>query len=429
MMRKVIWCGTALLACGTIAATMAAYYVAENPDSVLSQGTMAAWDICAWFNPALALNRVPVPCDKPCPAAMPWMAHEEGPLPEPQEPPMPEVGEVPQIAVSDPNDVTGQVTQPPEPIVVEDISLPVVQETQEPAIEGEQQVPFMNPSDETGLDDVPAFMPYADDDDAVLHAAQMKKPDLMTQLLGCFMNQDCTSEELGCAVFAQAVAEFLKELVGDDSETTVVPVAPDEPVEDSNPETPPTEAFPYPLEDIQEQPETQTVGAAVGAVVGTSTVTENVPVGAVPTDPTYPVGEGNPSPDIQDSNPPEAPNYTGDSNPPNPENTNLQEDPNYHHQYPSCPYTGQCPYTGHCPYPYHYNVPSVPHTETVPQPEIAKPKKPAKNKPAQPVQPPAKPTKPVQKIDPMLDLETFGVDTMECRPSDVSDYLPGAGPF
>ena len=447
MMRKVIWCGTAVLACVTIATTMAAYYVAENPDSVLAEGALSAWEVCSWFNPVLAMNRVPCPvvcADKPCPPAVPWMAQEEGPVPEPQEPPMPEVGEVPQIAepIAEPIE---RFPQPAEPIVVEDISLPVPQETQEPAIEGGQQVPFMNPSNESGLDEVPAFMPYADDDDAFLHQTMMDKPDLMTQLLGCFMNQELTDEELGCAVFAQAVAEFLKELVGDDNDTTAVPVAPDEPVEDNTSETeffkelvaddsettvapvapvedtpPPVyqpEAFPYPLEDIKEQPmpETEEVGTVVGATAGAAsslTPTDNVP--ATDQIPDNPVGTENPNTGTQDSNPP------------NPENTNLQEDPNYHHQYPSCPYTGQCPYTGHCPYPYHYNVPSVPYTETAPTPsEIAKPKKPVKTKPTKP----AKPAKPVEKIDPMLDLETFGVDTMECRPSDVSDYLPGAGPF
>jgi hypothetical protein len=414
MMRKVIWCGTAILACVTIAVTMAAYYVAENPDSVLAEGALSAWEVCSWFNPMLAMNRVPCPvvcADKPCPPAVPWMAQEEGPAPEPQE-----VGEVPQIA--EPIDVEGGVPQAVEPIVVEDISLPVPQETQEPAIEGGQQVPFMNPSNESGLDDVPAFMPYADDDDAFLHQTMMDKPDLMTQLLGCFMNQELTDEELGCAVFAQAVAEFLKELVGDDNDATAVPVAPDEPIEDNTSSANPTEALPYLLEDIKEQPtpETEQVGTVVGATAGAASSlapTDNVPaIGQVQASPDNPVGTENPN--------------TEDSNPPNPENTNLQEDPNYHHQYPSCPYTGQCPYTGHCPYPYHYNVPSVPYTETAPKPsEIAKPKKPAKAKPTKP----AKPAKPVEKIDPMLDLETFGVDTMECRPSDVSDYLPGAGPF
>jgi hypothetical protein len=421
MMRKVIWCGTALLACVAIAATMAAYYVAENPDSLFAQATVAASDMCSWFNPLLAMNRVPAPvvcADKPCPKAEPWMPPPDVPQAEPQEPPRPEVGEVPPVV---------------EPIVVEDILLPVIQETQEPAFQQPpdlgEQVPFMNPSHETAMEDAPAFMPYADDDEAVLNQAQMDKPDFMTQLLGCFMNPECHSQELGCTVFAQAVADFLKDLVGEDSDTTEVPAPPEEPVEDGtlgggeigigalaghppaaeNPNTgtpaseEPVETIPPPISEEKKNDEgSNATGAGVGAVIGAQP--DKLP----------PTGAADPTTGAQD-------NY-----PPKPENTNLQEDPSYHHQYPSCPYTGQCPNPGHCPYPYYYNVPSVPYTEPAPQPaqpaEIIKPKKPAKVKPT-------KPGKPVQEITPMSDLETYGVDTMECRPTDVSGYLPGTGPF
>ena len=409
MMRKVIWCGTAVLACVAIAATMAAYYVAENPDSLFAQVTVAASDVCSWFNPLLAMNRIPAPVvcdDKPCPKAEPWMPHPDMPQVEPQEPPMPEVGELPPVA---------------EPIVVEDILLPVIQETQEPAMQQPpdlgEPVPFMNPGNETTLEDTPAFMPYADDDEAVLNWAHMDKPDFMTQLLGYFMNPECQSQELGCTVFAQAVADFLRDLVGEDSDTAEVPTPPEEPVE----------TIPAPISDEQAVPESQqeevekivadylqtvedkkkdegsnATGAAIGAVTGAQT--DNPP----------PTAAVNPTTGSQESNPP------------NPENTNLQEDPSYHHQYPSCPYTGQCPNPGHCPYPYYYNVPSVPYTEPTSQPaqpaEIIKPKKPAKVKPT-------KPGKPIPEVIPMSDLETYGVDTMECRPSDVSGYLPGTGPF
>jgi hypothetical protein len=412
MMRKVIWWGTALLACMMIAATMAAYYAAENPDSAFAQGTLAACDWCAWFNPVWAVDRVAVPVacsNKPCPAPEPWMPAPEC-VPEPQEPP-PEAGQAAPVAVSDPIEVTEQITQPAEPIIVEEeTTLPIIQETQEPATW--QPEPFMNPSQEAGVDDVPVFMPYADDDDAVLQQAKMDKPDFMTQLINCFMDQECGSEELGCALFAEAIADFLKELVGDDSSDTAAPVVPDDPIEDTTSANP-AEVLPYPLEDIKEQqpmsenpmPEsTVETGAGVGAAVGA------IP----PTTPETPVGVETPASGSQESNPPM------------PENTNLQEDPSYHHQYPSCPYTGQCPYTGHCPYPYHYNVPSVPYTEPTQQPvNVTKPKKPTKVKPVQPT----KPVKPVEKVDPMVELETFGVDTMECRPTDVSGYLPGTGPF
>src|SRR5262249_43089369 len=159
-------------------------------------------------------------------------------------------------------------------------------------------------------DEVPAFMPYADDDDAFLHQTMMDKPDLMTQLLGCFMNQELTDEEVGCAVFAQAVAEFLKELVGDDNDTTAVPVAPDEPIEDSTTSTNSTEALPYPREDIKEQPmsETEQVGTVVGATAGAAsslTPTDNVPaIGEVQAEQDNPVGTENPNTGTQDTNPP-----------------------------------------------------------------------------------------------------------------------------
>ncbi len=70
-------------------------------------------------------------------------------------------------------------------------------------------------------------------------------------------------------------------------------------------------------------------------------------------------------------------------------------------------------------------MPSVPNSVEQPPPVI-KPKKPAKPKPT-------KPGKPVQKITPLIDdMDALGdpyVDTMECRPTDVSGDLPGAGPF
>jgi hypothetical protein len=297
----------------------------------------------------------------------------------------------------------------------------VIQETQEPAVgqqpEGASDV-FMNPSSDTGLDEVPAFMPYADDDDAVLHQAGMDKPDFMTQLLGCFMNTECPcQQEMGCAVFAEAVAEFLKDLVGEDTQTTEVPMPPQEPAQDNY------SSLPYPLEHItpantndQPMPEVVQPADAPPANQGPGTAAAGVgaAIGDTQSNPEYPIGAENPMTGTQDSNPM------------TPTNTNLQEDPSYHHQYPSCPYTGQCPYTGHCPYPYHYNVPSVPYTEPVTQPvETSKPKKPAKVQPVQPTQP----LKPIKEVTPMSDLETFGVDTMECRPSDLTGYQPGAGPF
>jgi hypothetical protein len=79
----------------------------------------------------------------------------------------------------------------------------------------------------------------------------------------------------------------------------------------------------------------------------------------------------------------------------------MQEDPYYHHHYPSCPYTGRCPYPGS------YVPPVV--------------------RPVEPVTPP-QPTTPQAPTPPKKKFSLFGassrvahpeVDTMECRPTDL----------
>ncbi len=79
----------------------------------------------------------------------------------------------------------------------------------------------------------------------------------------------------------------------------------------------------------------------------------------------------------------------------------MREDPNYHYHYPSCPYPGNCPY------PYHYQLPPVP--------------------PVRPVQPqresPPERDRPHRQISYFTpDMEGAGVDTMECRPSDLPHF-------
>jgi len=78
----------------------------------------------------------------------------------------------------------------------------------------------------------------------------------------------------------------------------------------------------------------------------------------------------------------------------------MREDPNYHYHYPSCPYPGNCPY------PYHYQLPPVPPVRpAVPQRES--PPAPERDKPH----------RQISFFTP--DMEGAGVDTMECRPSDL----------
>jgi hypothetical protein len=77
----------------------------------------------------------------------------------------------------------------------------------------------------------------------------------------------------------------------------------------------------------------------------------------------------------------------------------LREDPNYHQQYPSCPYTGGCPY------PHQYTVPKVQPTET----------------------PKTSPRDNNVSTDPD-NVVHAEVDTMECRPTDLPVTDDG-GPF
>ena len=89
----------------------------------------------------------------------------------------------------------------------------------------------------------------------------------------------------------------------------------------------------------------------------------------------------------------------------------MREDPNYHHHYPSCPYTGQCPY------PNRYQAPATPV--------------------AQPVETSPKPPKPEKKLRQhsswFVPVPTYSehsdVDTMECRPTDVPHQWRATRPF
>jgi hypothetical protein len=88
----------------------------------------------------------------------------------------------------------------------------------------------------------------------------------------------------------------------------------------------------------------------------------------------------------------------------------CEEDPNYHHQYPGCPYTGGCPYgEGRCP-------PEMkPEAAPVPKP---------KNKMKVQASPMSRTRKLRTLLDGGLDLkechtDEIKLDTMECRPSDM----------
>jgi len=99
----------------------------------------------------------------------------------------------------------------------------------------------------------------------------------------------------------------------------------------------------------------------------------------------------------------EAQERRSDSNPASP---SFREDPNYHQQYPGCPYSGQCPY------PHHFQVPKV--SPPRPQKPAVKPGPNTEGNPG------------VSGLSPPGSrlLRQSTVDTMECRPADLAgaDY-------
>jgi hypothetical protein len=114
------------------------------------------------------------------------------------------------------------------------------------------------------------------------------------------------------------------------------------------------------------------------------------------------MGQGSPEVQVQDEGTSESQEPSSEEANEDTENPTDQpkEDPYYHHQYPSCPYTGACPY------PHSYYVPPVRPVETpepAPQPEPSQPKK-----------------KKFSLFNWSFEImEQQGVDTMECRPTDL----------
>lgn len=84
----------------------------------------------------------------------------------------------------------------------------------------------------------------------------------------------------------------------------------------------------------------------------------------------------------------------------------CQEDVNYHHQYPTCPYMGGCPKSGYCP------------VQTEPTPVTPKKTRKHKVKQKEPVQP-VKPAVPEAESGSEEQEPPTGVDTMEYRKSDA----------
>jgi hypothetical protein len=89
---------------------------------------------------------------------------------------------------------------------------------------------------------------------------------------------------------------------------------------------------------------------------------------------------------------------------------NMQEDPYYHHHYPSCPYTGRCPYPGSYVPPIVHPVEPV--APPLPAPEAPKP-----------------PKKKFSWFGASTSVAHPEVDTMECRPTDLPRPVENRRPY
>jgi len=93
----------------------------------------------------------------------------------------------------------------------------------------------------------------------------------------------------------------------------------------------------------------------------------------------------------------------------------FREDPYYHHQYPSCPYTGQCPY------PHNYNLPPVTEPMKKSKPDEQSRLILDEDRIMQWTQA-ATTDAGVKALMANIDSVLHGdIDTMECRPTDVPD--------
>jgi hypothetical protein len=254
-----------------------------------------------------------------------------------------------------------------EPIVVEEqadtdpMPADLDEQTTEPAqADEESDAPERMPLADEDVDN-PPFMPYADDSAADTAPQDMPTCDCLLDLIEWLLcgSEDSPSEE-------KAVIENLKYLDAVEQYPQYPSVPATEPEANVTPQSAP-----------MDQPGDVPAGEATKPEEGPNK-------GDEPLQPTGGVSQGN----------------------------NLQEDPHYHHQYPSCPYTG------HCPYPYH-----VPVVTPVTSPRPAKPKK----------KPEHVTHKPVKKTVFILNGLEYtihpDIDTMECRPSDIHGEMDNDGPY
>lgn len=433
-MRKWIWSGMGLMVFSCAAMYLAAQHAAEHPDSVAARFFRSASTVGMRCNPLLAIGQaalpeMPRPVDKPncqplCVLPDPIdMAQEQALVPLPG---IAEAAEAPEV--SEPIVVESDPPPPPaaeepaaeQPVTANDrYDYPVYpkeafsEEYEQPVIatSGDDEETLPQPSDEPyGYEssaEEGASMPYVSDDaDEFEDTYTDDAADCCDGVCGacreCSKCNSCAGPKMGCCCSCGMLriikvmccgedcpecarcARTLSEIIADYLSQVC---SQDEAVSATTPETA-TE----PVEDV---PATDTVD-------------------------TPPSTSDTPPSDESPMNPDEA----QDSGV-NPNHHPAREDPHYHHHYPSCPYTGRCPY------PYHYNIPRVDpverrSSETPPTQQPAEIQAEEQQQSSTEPMPPAKPVK-KKKIKKFFFLFIGeeacecqpGVDTMECRPTDL----------
>lgn len=396
-MRKWIWCATGLMVFSCAAMYLAAQHAAKHPDSFVASCFRGASMIGMRCNPLVVvtparLPEPPRPVDKPVCQPICLMPDPIVPIDVGQEQPgisFPGIGEAPEV--SEPIIVESEPPLTPdaeEPVADQPVE-PVESSTTGDDVENLEQSDS-NSAAEYGFDEPGPIMPTIADDsdefeDVVAEApecptcGQEKKECCCCQGMLKLMKLMCGNE--GCPdccakTLAELIAEYFEQLAGEEEATPETPVVP---------------------EDGTETPED---GQASENVDNPPDAADMPPGSETPMNPDEPQEPGA-----------------------NPDQHPAREDPHYHHHYPSCPYTGRCPY------PYHYSVPRV---DPVERPRSEQPSTPpATTEPSEPANPmdpmTPKPAKPVKKKKKLLFLligeavsdGPYGVDTMECRPTDI----------
>jgi hypothetical protein len=243
-MRKMIWCGGVVLFAGVCAVYFAAYYAAENPDSLVARCARAAYYVGMRCNPLVLLNQRPAEqafAGRPVPGAGLPLPAPEIPGEEPEEAPLQQPEAVESIIVEDTDPVA---------------SVPVGQ-TAEPARIPEDDA-GLAPADDN-VEKLPLTMPYADEDDADVDAAGFGcacMTGFFKQLLQG--SEQCKKERPACNGLMESVVEFVRELLGQDGDAMEEAEVPADPVQigpgPDGEEAQDSRALPNPNSGLREDP-------------------------------------------------------------------------------------------------------------------------------------------------------------------------------